>query len=158
MNYDDFKEYVREHWDNVLDIVEEGNIVDKMMKGMIKFSQSDNPVSKSMRERGMKQAKKYQDKHDTRLKEGLELIAEYIAKIIVGNVEDHGGKAYDGEVTPNKNGTAIVIKCKCTSCDVNDLKKEIEDYIQRCIDRQQVLSYDIEVSKTSVYVKIKLFK
>ena len=152
----DFDKYIQERWEGVLDIIEEKALKDYALgRAMIKFSQSNNPIAKNMRDRGMKQAKKYQYKRDAKLIDGLELIGEEIAAIISRHVGDNIIK---GEVTPSKSGTAVIIKADLNSCDVNGLEDKLKDYMQRCIDKRQMMSYDCEVSDTKIYVKIKLFK
>ena len=156
MDKEKYYEYLEERWEGVLDIIEEKVLKDYALgRAMIKFSQSNNPIAKNMRNRGMKQAKKYQDKRDAKLKDGLELIGEEIASIISRHVGDN---IISGEVTPSKSGTAVIIKAELKSCDINGLENKLKEYMQRCIDRRQMLSYECEVSNTKVYVKIKLFK
>lgn len=158
MEFDKFNDFVHERYEGMWEIIEEGKLTDKAMKSLIKFSKSDNIINKSLQKRGMKQAKKHEAKHDAKLKKGLELIAETIANLIVINVEDHGGEVTSGEVKPNNNGTAIIISANYTECDEEKLKKAVGNYIDRCIERKQVLTYDINVNKNKINVKIKLFK
>ena len=150
MEYDDFKEYVQEHWNNVIDIVEEGKLADGMMKGMIKFSQSDNVISKNMRKRGMKQALKYQNKKRPKLKKELESITSEIIDIVVLAVEKNNDDVKSIDVVPNSNGDAVTVKIKFKpGADYDKTSHKISDYLVKCCDKNQIESYDFWFNENS---------
>lgn len=156
MDFDNFNQYIQERWEGMIEILEEKTLKDYALgRALINFSKSDNPLNKALQKRGMKQAIKYQKQRDDKLTIGLELIGEEIAAIISRHVGDN---IISGEVSPSKSGTAVVIKAKLKSCNVDGLEDKLKEYMQRCIDKGKMLSYDCKVSNTEVYVKIKLFK
>ena len=137
-------------------IIEEKTLKDYALgRAMIKFSKSNNPINKYLQKQGRKQAMKYQANRDAKLIDGLELIGEEIAAIISRHVGDN---IINGEVTPSSSGTSVVIKANLKSCNVDGLEDKLKEYMQRCIDKRKMLSYDCKVSSTEIYVRIKLFK
>ena len=159
MKHDEFNEYIQERWEGMLYIFEQKKLNDYALgRAMIKFSRSDNPINKALQKKGMEQAKKYGEKRDHKLKFGLERISEYIAGMIIDNVEANGGKIYDGEVTPNKSGTSIKIFANYSKCNATKLNEDITRYLERCVDRRQVLTYDIKVDNYVAEITIRLFR
>ncbi len=160
MDFDKYQEYIQERWDGMVSLLEEKKLNDYALgRAMIKFSKSKNPIAKNMRDRGMKQAKKYMKKqHDKNLAK-MELIAEYIAGQLLTEVEKHGSKISNGEVTTNKNETSTVIKAKITpKIDGDDFTNKLSDYLIRCRDRGDIEGYDFgfyDDGRFSCTLKIK---
>ena len=159
MQYEDFKNYIQEHWDNVVEITE-GSLSDKAMKGLIKFARSDNPISKGLRKRGMRQAKKYEKRRDAKLTAGLELIADEVSNMVIEDIKKHGAEIINGDIKPNKSGTAITINIsfKPAYNDYKSINTALNGYLKRCVSKKQLLTYDYNFTNGSFKAKLKLFK
>ena len=100
MDYNNMQEYIQERWEGVLTILEEKKLNDYALgRAMIKFANSNNPVNKKLQDIGKKKAEKYSDKQHDRYLAKLELIAEYIASMILTETKKCKATIVNGEVT-----------------------------------------------------------
>lgn len=156
MKYEEFSEYLTEHWDNVVDIFE-SSLTDKAMKGLIKFSQSDNPISKGMRKRGMNQAMKYTNKKRPKLKRELDKIASEIVDIVLVGVEKNGGEIKNINVGPGKNEDTVIVKIKYRGkYNVDKTVDKISDYLVKYRAKNPDIMYDYWFNEDSCNFTAKI--
>ena len=153
------QEYVQERWEGVLTILEEKKLNDYALgRAMIRMANHKNPINKKIQDSGKKKAEKYFKKqHDNYLAK-MELIAEYIAGMILTETEKRKAKIINGEVTTNKNETSTVVKGSIKP-DINtkDLSKRISDYLKTCREKGEIGEYSVEFhdsGKFNVIIKI----
>lgn len=158
MDYEQFKDFVQESWYNVVEITE-GTLADKGMKALIKFSQSDSKVAKSMRDRGMKQAKKYEKKRDAKLTKGLEAIGNQVVYMVRKDAKRHDIEVVEATVKPSAKGTVVKVNIKFKSSydrKCGKVNHDISEYLGKCHDRKQLLGYDYWFGGNTFNATLKL--
>lgn len=107
-----------------------------------------------------KKAEKYFNKQHDKYLAKVELIAEYIAGMILTEVEKCKATIINGEVTTNKNETATVVKGSIKpAIDVKGLTKKVNNYLKTCREKGEIGEYTVEFNDSGRFnINIKIAK